>query len=201
MITPEFFARIPPLVLADPLAEMLGATEGGVVEYRYVDAVRLAGHSCPTVAGAWLMTARALQALYPDAMPQRGGIRVALREAQTTGTTGVVAAVIGLITGAAGEGGFQGLGGRFGRRGLLTFGVEMRGGARFTRLDSDASVELAYHPQAVPPEAAMQELMPRVVSGGADASERAEFARLWQARVERILLPSNDAPGLLEAIA
>jgi len=35
-------------VLRDPLAELLGAAEGGIVEYRYADAVKLAGHSCPT---------------------------------------------------------------------------------------------------------------------------------------------------------
>ena len=56
MKTPDFFDKVPPIVIADPLAEFLGATEGGLLEYRYVDAVKLAGHSCPTVAGAWLMT-------------------------------------------------------------------------------------------------------------------------------------------------
>lgn len=31
----------------DPLAEFLGAAEGGLIEYGYADAVKLAGHSCP----------------------------------------------------------------------------------------------------------------------------------------------------------
>ena len=31
----------------------------------FADAVRLAGHSCPTVAGAWLMTVRALRVGHP----------------------------------------------------------------------------------------------------------------------------------------
>ena len=52
---PDFFAAVPAIVVADPLAALLGAAEGGRLEYRYADAVRLAGHSCPTVAGAWLM--------------------------------------------------------------------------------------------------------------------------------------------------
>lgn len=47
---PEFFDAVPPLRLRDPLAAFLGAAEEGVLEYRYIDAVRLAGHSCPTVA-------------------------------------------------------------------------------------------------------------------------------------------------------
>ena len=54
---PAFFQDIPPLTLRDPLAALLGAAEGGLIDYRYADAVKLAGHSCPTVAGAWLMAA------------------------------------------------------------------------------------------------------------------------------------------------
>ena len=80
MRTPAFFEAVPAIVVPDPLAELLGAAEGGVIEYRYVDAVKLAGHSCPTVAGAWLMTRAALARLYPGAMPRRGEIRVELRQ-------------------------------------------------------------------------------------------------------------------------
>jgi hypothetical protein len=90
-------------VLRDPAA-LLGAAENGLVEYSYTDAVKLAGHSCPTVAGAYLMTFRALAKLYPDCPPERGAIRVELHAAQADGTAGVTAAVAGLLTGAAGEG-------------------------------------------------------------------------------------------------
>lgn len=58
-----FFDKVKPIVLYDPLAEFLGAAEAGRVEYAYLDAVKLAGHSCPTVAGAYLMAMKALQAL------------------------------------------------------------------------------------------------------------------------------------------
>ena len=101
---PDFFARIPGLTLRDPLAELLGAAEGGLIEYRYVDAVKLAGHSCPTVAGAWLMTVRALRALYGDEMPVRGNLQVALGETADSGVSGVMAAIAGLLTGAAQRG-------------------------------------------------------------------------------------------------
>src|SRR5690606_11154863 len=74
MAFPAFFAQAPRIALHDPLAQLLGASDDGLIEYGYEDAVRLAGHSCPTVAGAWLMTVRALRALYPDAPPQRGDI-------------------------------------------------------------------------------------------------------------------------------
>lgn len=190
---PDFFDHVPTLVLHDPLAEVLGAAGQGIVEYRYLDAVRLAGHSCPTVAGAWLMTREALAALYPDGMPERGGIRVQMRELPGVANAGVVGAVIGLITGAAGEGGFQGLGGRHGRCGLLEYGEAMSGDVRFTRMDAAACVELSYRPQVVPPDPALQALMPKVMSGAASGPERTEFGRLWQERVRRILLePPHD---------
>jgi hypothetical protein len=54
MAFPAFFDQAPVLRLHDPLAQLLGAATDGVIEYRYADAVRVAGHSCPTVAGAWL---------------------------------------------------------------------------------------------------------------------------------------------------
>lgn len=75
MKTPTFFDAVPAITVADPLAEALGAADGGLIEYRYLDAVKLAGHSCPTVAGAWLMTRAALARLYPGQSPRRGEIR------------------------------------------------------------------------------------------------------------------------------
>ena len=43
MAFPSFFSEIQPLVVHDRLAEFLGAADGGVIEYRYADAVKLAG--------------------------------------------------------------------------------------------------------------------------------------------------------------
>jgi hypothetical protein len=197
MTFPDFFARLPALPLHDPLAEVLGAAEGGLIDYRYADAVRLAGHSCPTVAGAWLMARRGLAALYPDAPPERGGIRVELRAAQDAGTAGVVGSVLGLVTGAAGEGGFKGLGGRHGRRGLLQYGVDLAAEVRLTRLDTGAAVLLDYYPEKVPGMPEMAPLLARVVGGVASAEERTGFARLWQERVRRILVDHGDDPDLV----
>jgi len=197
MTFPDFFAQLPSVTLRDPLAETLGAARGGILEYRYEDAVRLAGHSCPTVAGAWLMARHGLAALYAQEMPLRGGIRVEMRDALDAGTTGVVGAVIGLVTGAAGEGGFKGLGGRHGRRNLLVYGVNLPAEVRFTRLDTGTSVLAEYHPERVPPSPEMPPLMARVVGGAADAAERETFARLWQDRVRRILVDHAADPELV----
>ena len=200
MTTPAFFAQLPALVLRDPLAEFLGASSDGLVEYRYIDAVKLAGHSCPTVAGAWLVTAKALERLYPREVPERGGIKVELRGAAHEGVVGVIANVIALLTGAAGEGGFKGIAGRFERRGLLSFGAPITGEARFTRLDSGRSVEASFNGDAVPARPETRVLLQRALAPDAPAAQRAAFAAAWQERVQRILVERRDDPGLVHIV-
>lgn len=75
MSFPAFFDAAPVVRMRDPLAALLGTAVGGVMDYHYADAVRLSGHSCPTVAGAFLAGRAALAALYPDTLPERGGSR------------------------------------------------------------------------------------------------------------------------------
>lgn len=201
MKTPAFFDAVPAIVVVDPLAATLGAAEGGLIEYHYGDAVKLAGHSCPTVAAAWLMTRTALARLYPDGVPQRGGLRVELRQAVDEGVAGVIASVAGLVTGAANEGGFKGLAGRFGRQGLLRFGVPMTGEIRFTRLDTGRSVEVTHRPQAVLRPAGLMELMRDALAPRADAAMQRAFAQTWQGWVRTILLDHADDPALIAVIA
>lgn len=201
MRTPAFFDAVAPITVDDPLAGLLGAADGGRIEYRYLDAVKLAGHSCPTVAGAWLMTRTALARLYPDGAPRRGGVRVELRQAVDEGVAGVIASVAGLITGAANEGGFKGLAGRFGRQGLLRFGVVMAGEIRFTRLDNGSSVELAHFPQAVHRHAGLADLMRDALAPQADAATRGAFAEAWQGWVQTMLIEHADDPALIAVIA
>jgi hypothetical protein len=191
MAFPAFFDQTPTVVLRDPLAAFLGAAEDGVIEYRYADAVRLAGHSCPTVAAAWLMGIRGLQALWPNELPVRGGVRVAFREAKDDGVTGVIANVVGLLTGAVDGGGFKGIGGRFDRR-LARFAADLPLEVRFTRLDNGAAVDVAADLSGVPFAPAMRPLMAKVLDGLGTADEAAEFGRLWQDRVRRILLEAAD---------
>lgn len=197
MSHPAFFDAVARITLHDPLAELLGAADNGLIEYGYSDAVKLAGHSCPTVAGAYLMTLRALQQLYPDAVPERGNIRIAFGSPVSEGTTGVIAAVASLLTGAAGTGGFQGLNGHFSRRDLLTFAVGNSGDIRFSLLDGSRCTRVHYHPEVVPAPAELPTLMQKIQSGSADKAERAEFGRLWQMRVKRILIDHVDDPALV----
>lgn len=198
MAFPSFFSDIPPIVVHDRLAEFLGAADGGVIEYRYADAVKLAGHSCPTVAGAYLVARRALAALYPDTLPERGDIQVDFRNAQENGVTGVIAAVIGLITGAAGMGGFKGIAGRFSRRDLLGFDApDQPGEIAFKRRDSGKRFELTLHLELVPPDPRTAPLLQRLLAGESDPDIAATFAALWQDRVRRILVDHIDDPQLV----
>lgn len=182
----------------DRLAEFLGAADAGIIEYRYVDAVKLAGHSCPTVAGAYLLTRRVLAALYPDELPERGEIEVNFREAQEEGVAGVIAAVAGLITGAAGIGGFKGIAGQFSRRNLLGFdAVDLAGGIAFTRRDIDRTLTATVHLERVVPDPRTGPLLQRLLAGERDASVAQAFANLWQDRVRRILIDHGDDPELV----
>ena len=194
MSYPDFYDAVPRISLHDPLAEFLGATEGGILQYGYFDAVRLAGHSCPTVASAYWATCKALAALYPDAIPMRGDIKVEFNQGSTSGVTGVIANVVSMLTGAMSDNGFKGIGGRFDRRKRLFFAVDMPGEMRFTRLDNNQSVSVATYLQRVPASPDMPELMASCMSGTATREEAAEFGRLWQGRVRSILLDHRDDP-------
>jgi hypothetical protein len=150
MAFPSFFSGVLPIVMHDRLAQFLGAADGGIIEYRYADAFKLAGHSCPTVAGAYLLCGRVLAALYPDELPERGEIQVDFSAAQDAGGVGVTAAVVGLITGAAGIGCFQGIAGHFSRRHLLGFEeLDQPGEIRITRRDNGKSLSASLHLEQV----------------------------------------------------
>lgn len=197
MRLPEFFDAAPRITVRDPLARFLGAADDGVIEYSYTDTVKLTGHSCPTVASAYLMTRAALRALYADALPERGGIRVELRDDRRAGVTGVVANVASFLSGATHDTGFKGIGGHFDRRDLLFFGVDIAGQIRFTRVDTGATVTVSARLDQVPSDPRMVALMPRCVAGTASADEVALFQSLWQGRVRTIVVERADDPEII----
>ena len=176
------------LELSDPLAEALGALQPGeCFRYRYDDAVRLAGHSCPTVAGAWVMARGALAALYPGQTPVRGDIEITMGGPPTDGALGPISQVLSLLTGAAGDSGFGGLGGRWRRRGRLRFDPALAGAVRFRRVDSGAFVDVRFDASAAPRAPEVAALLPLIVAGSATEAQRRQFATLWQERVGSIV--------------
>lgn len=195
---PDFFDRAPVVRTRDPLAALLGASREGLLEYRYADAVRLAGHSCPTVAGAFLMGRAALAALYPEGPAERGGVSVHMPAPADHGTTGVVAQVLTLLTGAAADNGFQGIGGRYARKGLLQFAARPEGEAiTFRRLDTGRVVQVELDASPVPGDPRQRERLGAILQDRADEALRAAFGAAWQERVRRMLLEFADDPRVI----
>ncbi len=198
MHLPAFYSHAPRVLVRDPLAELLGAADDGLIEYGYADAVRLAGHSCPTVAGAYLMACAGLRTLYPESLPERGGVGVTMGAAEVEGTTGVVAQVFTLITGAAANNGFHGIGGQHARHNLLRYGGGDRSCiASFRRADNGDTVYLSMDLSSVSPAPQLRELMVRALAADATGEERAAFGSVWQDRVRRLLLEHADDPNVI----
>ncbi|OOG56996.1 hypothetical protein B0E47_06600 [Rhodanobacter sp. B05] len=195
---PAFFDQAPAIAMRDPLAALLGAAEDGLIEYHYLDAVRLAGHSCPTVAGAWLMARAAVLALYPDGPAERGGITVQMSGAEREGVNGVIAQVLTLITGAAADNGFHGIGGRHVRQSLLGFSAQPGSDAvHFSRKDNGATVTVELDMAGIPAPANLRQLLGAALDPAASAEQRSRFAQAWQERVRRLLLEHADDPAVV----
>lgn len=184
---PPFFETIESITLYDPLSDVLGAFEDGKITFSYVDVVKSAGHSCPTMAGAYLMIREGLKALYPNSLPERGAINVLFKEKQDGGTTGVVANAFSLITGATDTWGFKGLGGKYVRKDLMVFHADIPLQVRMLRLDTDAFVDIGYNPASIEIDPLMQPLMKKILTGVLNHEEKVTFGALWQARVAKIL--------------
>lgn len=184
------FPANPALEVHDALGEMLGAGDG-IYRYTFMDAVKLAGHACPTVAGAYVMAIRACALLYCEGeMPERGGLRVTVHGDPGQGATGPFSQVLTLLTGAAADNGFGGLAGQHVRRGLLRFAASEDDGplrVGFERVDGGGAVTLAYDPSGIAPEPTMAEDLQAVLGGTADAAVTGRFQAAWRSRVNAIV--------------
>lgn len=196
MRLPTFFDDVPRLRVHDALAEALGCADGGLLEYSYADAVRLTGHSCPTVAAAYWLTWLSLHLLYGDEPPERGGVMVEFREDPRTGSTGVVATVVQMLTGAAGGSGFKGLGGRFSRVGLQRLAPDLPLSLRYTRLDSGDAVDATADLSMAPADEVLDGLLERCTQGRTQPGDWAELGQRWQRRVKALLLDLAHDPGV-----
>jgi len=189
---PDFFNTIETIKVKDPLSQALGAFDNGEYEFSYLDVVKSAGHSCPTVAGAYIMTDIALKALFIEKRAIRGNIKVEFEEAMEDGVAGVIANVVSQITGATDKSGFKGLQGKFARHSLMSFKADINASARFTRVDTNQSVDVHYNPSSIMPNRDMQVIMGKMQKGEVTENELKEFGVLWQDRVKRIFENLDD---------
>jgi hypothetical protein len=180
----SFFDDIEKIVVYDDLCQFLGVNEDGIIELSYVDIVKVAGHSCATVAGAYLCALKGLKALYGDEIPKRGEIKVEIKKAPRDDNAGVVGAVISNITGATSDFGFGGIPtGKYNRRDLLFFEVEMEHDISFTRLDTNEKIYIDYKPQNVVHPMA---ILKSAISPNAKAEDIKSFPYRFQAMVEKV---------------
>jgi formylmethanofuran dehydrogenase subunit E len=189
----KFFDDVEPIFLRDPLSVVLGAMdEEDVMVFKYPDAVKLAGHSCVSVSGAYKLTAKALKSLYGEDVPIRGDITVTIMGGPEDMAYGPISQVISFITGAAPSTGFKGLKGKFKRQNNLIFDKANPefNTFIFQRSDTGKTVKITFNPQVLPQNQKMGELMSQVLSNKATEKEREEFIGLWQGNVKEVLL--ND---------
>lgn len=196
-VSPGLYDIAPRLRMYDPLAHFLGAADGGVIVYSYLDVVKLAGHSCPTVVSAYLMTLRGLQRLYGETLPVRGDIEVYFRDPEASGVIGVMASVVSFLTGAAREGGFKGLNGRFDRRNLLGFEAPIDGQIGFRRRDTGAAVQVRFDGRIVPAPVRTENLLERALAADFDSPEGRQFRAFWQDRLHALLASHAEDPRLV----
>jgi len=193
---PKFFDEIESIVLKDELAEFLGVNEDGIIEITYTDIVKMAGHSCATVAGGYLIALKGLTALYADEIPKRGGIKVEIKKSPTEDHSGVVGCVLSNITGATTDYGFGGIpGGKFNRRDLLFYNAPIDTDVRFTRLDTKKEISINYHPEKVVNP--MQILMSAI---GPDATpeDKKTFPKRFQEMVKTVFENGNAVIEVIE---
>ncbi|WP_373069304.1 FmdE family protein [Sulfurimonas sp.] len=183
---PEFFDTLPTITLKDELAEFLGSIDDGIVEFSYLDVVKNAGHSCPTVAGAYIMTLVGLKELYKDETPVRGEIVIEYASDENDGVAGIISNVMSQITGATKTLGFKGIGGEYIRHSLVSFNALIDSSVKFKRNDTNESVEITYNPDVIKPDPAQAELMQKLLRNFATDEEAKEFKKLWQGRVKKI---------------
>ncbi|RLD41439.1 MAG: hypothetical protein DRI86_13375 [Bacteroidetes bacterium] len=180
---PDFFNEIEHITLQDELSEFLGSSEEGIIDISYLEIVKMAGHSCAVTSGSYLMTLIGLKKLYGTDIPKRGNIKVEIKDQLSDGNTGVFGSVYSNITGATTNTGFGGLGNKFNRRNLMFYGANIKGNVRFTRLDTNQSVELSYNPHLI---VTPGEIMQSAFGPNATEVGRKEFPIKWQEMVKTI---------------
>ena len=179
---PQYFNNIEHIQLKDELSQFLGTNKDGIIDISYLEIVKMAGHSCATVAGAYLMAKEGLKALYGKETPKRGEIKIEL-SGTLEDNTGVVALVLSNITGATDNMGFTGIMGKYSRRNLLFYGVNINTNVRLTRLDTNKSIEIIYNPHKV---VSPGEIMQSAIGPNATAESKSAFGENWQKMVQTI---------------
>jgi hypothetical protein len=194
----DFFKEVEPIRFKEPFAETLGAfkKDDAVLVYTFMDVAKMAGHACPTTAGAYLCCQEALKTLYPNELPIRGDISITVRGEPDEGVYGVISQVFSFLTGAAPATGFRGLGHKFRRKDLLKFHPEKIDSQalcfEFRRVNNGKAVLVKFFPGKIPFDEVkakrLGELLEKVIWEAAKDEEKREFQDLWIGKVQDMIL-------------
>lgn len=195
-----YIAEVPPIMMMEPYFGIFGQT-AGPVPYYYEEAVKLAGHSCGATTGAWTITRKALEVLYPDGeIPVRGQIAVEAPGAEDEWFVGVFGEIITYITGASPHTGF--IGSEFGtvdnlfvRQNKMVYAAEPTGQLPpmrewiFTRLDTGQKVGVKFNLVIILPipTPGRVEMGKKMAAGTATSEEAADYQKYWNDRAIFVL--------------
>jgi hypothetical protein len=206
--TQDYITQIPPIMMLDPYFQIFGQSQVAV-PYTYDNAVKLAGHSCGATAGAWTISRKALEVLYPTGeIPVRGQIKVEAPGAEDEWYVGVFGEIITFITGAAPKTGF--IGAEFGqtndlfvRQNKMLYPDEPTGTQPpkmewiFTRLDNGAKVGVNFNLAVITPLATpeRQEMGKKMAVGTATEEEATAYYEYWNARAKFVFENADTLDG------
>ena len=200
-----YIAEVPPILMQDPFLELYGQVDQPM-PYYFSEAVKAAGHSCGAVAGAWTITRKALEKLYPSTIPVRGQIKVTMPGAEDEWFIGVFGKVISFITGADPKTGFPGaeVGEAYSRRNLMVYTDTPQGTPppkmlwTFERLDTQKKVAVRFDLRKIQPPATpeFREMSAKVAAGKANSEEAEKWRNDWNTRVRFLLENADTLPGL-----
>lgn len=204
----DYITEVEPIMMIDPYFSIFGQSQVPV-PYYYEEAVKVAGHSCGAITGAWTITRKALEVLYPDGeIPVRGQIAVEAPGAEDEWFVGVFGDVITFITGASPHTGF--IGAEFGktddlfvRRNKMVYAEEPTGQLPpfrewiFTRLDTGTKVGVKFNlviilPIPTPGRVAMGKTM---AAGEATPEEAVDYYEYWNDRAIFVLENADTIDG------
>ena len=204
----DYITEVEPIMMIDPYFSIFGQSQVPV-PYYYEEAVKVAGPSCGAITGAWTITRKALEVLYPDGeIPVRGQIAVEAPGAEDEWFVGVFGDVITFITGASPHTGF--IGAEFGktddlfvRRNKMVYAEEPTGQLPpfrewiFTRLDTGTKVGVKFNlviilPIPTPGRVAMGKTM---AAGEATPEEAVDYYEYWNDRAIFVLENADTIDG------
>lgn len=206
--TQAYITEVPPIMMMDPYFEIFGQADGAI-PYYYEEAVKLAGHSCGAVTGAWTIARKALEVLYPDGeIPVRGQIAVDAPGAEDEWFVGVFGEVITFITGAAPHTGF--IGAEFAqtdqvflRQNKMVYDEEPTKQMPpqrewiFTRLDTGLTVGVKFNLVVITPipTPGRVEMGKKMAAGEATPEEAADYIQYWNDRAMFVLEHADTLDG------